>query len=53
MWGRRWVEEQETHPVVEPGSIHPLGESLLERIIFLGLSLLIYKREYWIMTLKF
>ena len=28
--------EQEMQPVVDPGSIHPLGESLLEVIISLG-----------------
>lgn len=43
--GSWWVEEQEIYPVGEPGSIHPLGESLLEGIIFLSLSLFIYKGE--------
>lgn len=43
MWGRHLVKEQKIHPVEEPGSIHPLDESLCERIISLGFSLFICK----------
>lgn len=38
-------ERTENPPNEESGSIHPLDESLRERIISLGFSLFIYKGE--------